>query len=307
MTVELAIPAALQLLRNLLLNGAAIEELLVPLRALQLRGLSKLDLTVQIERMRAANSATNDDEMFDELCLAALDVVHGAIPDSLIWDAAHEAASLLPRCLGQESLNAAMEFALAPSDLLPPRAAIAGEHLALTERLALAAYEVIEAFEMRPQQAEIVRAPKSPFTTRPAAVLTFPDRLVLEALTTTVEQNLASELPEAVVWPRSRGVGGSMSYNEHVLAWGTSHVVKADISNFYESVDHSLLAVFLISHLRISTLTARAIEAVLTSTMGFGRGLPQGPLASDVLASAYLLPIDSRLAAEGQAYPEFRS
>ena len=40
----------------------------------------------------------------------------------------------------------------------------------------------------------------------------------------------------------------------------------------------------------------QAVESLLTALMGIDRGLPQGVPASDLLASTFLLPIDSRLA-----------
>lgn len=268
-----------------------------------MRGMSQLDLTVQIERLRAVNDATTDDEEFEERCLTVLDLVHGVTHDSLVWDAAHEAAALLPRAIGREELAGATTHALVPSDLLPPRATPDETQVVdVAGLLGESVGRVIEAFELRPQRAAIVRAPKGAFTSRPAAVLAFPDRLIFEALASVVEGKLDDALPEMVIWPRNRTDKGSATYTQRVVDWQSAYVVKADVSHFFESIDHSLLAVFLTTHLRVSTVVARAIEAFLDATMGFRRGLPQGPLASDVLASAYLLPLDLRLAESATPY-----
>ena len=302
MSGELAIPSALSLLRKHLEEGAYPEDLLLPLRALQMRGLSKLDLTVHIERIRASRAAVDPDEAFDARCLAALDIVHGVVRDSLIWDAAHAAASLLPRCLSIEALSEALPFALEPSDLLPPRSHVPNERSDIRSALVTAVNSLVDGFDMRPEPAELVRAPRRAFTTRPASLLTFPDRLVLEALTTLVETALQSQLPASVIWPRRRTAAVSASYTDRVQEWDSDYVVKADISHFYESVEHSLLGVFLSSHLSLSSVISRAVEAILGATMQLPRGLPQGPVASDVLASAYLLPIDRKLEESDRQY-----
>ncbi|MGB6059554.1 MAG: RNA-directed DNA polymerase [Microthrixaceae bacterium] len=149
------------------------------------------------------------------------------------------------------------------------------------------------------------RVPKGPFTTRPAALMAVPDRLVYEALAGLVEIAIAERLPSEVMWPRSRGTQPDRVATSVALSWETSYIVKADISSFYEAVDHPLLAVFLISHCSLNVIAARAIEALLTSTMGLPRGLPQGPPGSDVLASAYLLPLDAWLREQGVRFVRY--
>lgn len=304
MTSVLAVPSAIDLLRRQLAAGPAeLGNLALPLRALQLRGVPQLDLVVQIERIRATNDASTEDEQIEENCLLALDIVNGQVPrHGLSWDASSRSASLLARALSESAIASALSFALEPSDLLPPRARPEGMPPAVSSILAFAVNQAVESFALEPEKAELVRAPKSPFTSRPAAIMAFPDRLALEALMTPIEVALQTALPEAVVWPRNRATPGTGSFSNTVLEWGSEYIVKADIAHFYESVEHSLLAVFLATRLGANLLVARGIEAVLTATMGIERGLPQGPLASDIAASAYLLPIDQRLAETGQPY-----
>lgn len=305
MPSELAIPSALALLDNNIRSGADAATLGLPLRALQMRGLSKLDLTVHVERLRAANAATDDMEQVEETCLLALELIDGGLRVGLEWDAAHDAASLLPRCLTPNDVRAAITDSLVPSDLLPPRPADLGLGAGFHDVLARAVTETMESFVLLPLRAELVRAPKSAFTTRPAALLALPDRVLLEALASEVEVSLATALPAAVVWPRARAQPATQSFGERVLAWGSRYVVKADVAHFYESVEHSLLAVLLATRLNIRSTTARAVEALLTATMGKAQGLPQGPLASDVLASAYLVAVDQQLVDDGLRFLRF--
>lgn len=303
----LAIPSALDLLRAQLQIGVDAEDLALPLRALQLRGLTKLELVVHVERMRAANDASNADEQLEENCLVALDIIHGSLPGlGLRWDSAQLAASLLPRCITESDILAAIPYALRPSDLLPPRGGPTEAHSTVGETLGRATFAAAMSYELPPARCDLYRVPKSPFTSRPAALLTLPDRLVLEALSGFVESKLSDALPDAVVWPRNRAQAPAHNLaTARVLEWTAPYVVKADISSFYEAVEHSLLAVFLASHLELPVPRARALESMLTSVMGLQRGLPQGPPSSDVLASAYLLALDRRLAADDATFVRY--
>ena len=83
----IAIPDSLQLLRQGLIEGASVEDLALPLRALQQRGLSQPDLVLKIERIRIENQLTGADEEVEERSLLALDLVHGVGGDqALQWD-----------------------------------------------------------------------------------------------------------------------------------------------------------------------------------------------------------------------------
>lgn len=304
---EISIPTTLNVLTSVLRGSPAEGDLRLPLRALQFRGLSKLDLVVFVERVRERNAATDDLEHVEENCLLALDIIHGAAGGaSLSWNAQHDAASLVARCLDEGLVRQGLQHGLEPSDLLPPRGRIPKRGRAsLESALASATIGLFDSFERLPAQAEIFRVPKGPFTTRPAALMAIPDRLTYEALAGVVETAIADRIPPEVLWPRRRSQQPDRVATSEALSWGTPYIAKADISNFYEAVDHSLLAVFLISYCELNVIAARAIEALLTSTMGIPRGLPQGPPGSDVLASAYLLPLDAWLRAQGVGFVRY--
>lgn len=304
MSEHIAVPAASDLLRGHLLQGGTAAELALPLRALQQRGLSQLDLALKIERVRAQNDVLDKSEEVEDRCLLALDLVHGyGSQFGLRWDAGSRAAILLARAVSAEHLASAIDHALAPSDLLPPRTA--GIDRSLKNALATATVSVLEERNLIPAAAWSVRVPKRNFTSRPAAVMGFPERVALEALATQVEPHLARVLPLQVAWPRGRADETMQRVFETVQSWESSYIAKGDVANFYEAVDHTLLAVLLSTRLGVNSLTSRAIEALLTATMGLGRGLPQGPPGSDIFASAYLAAVDQELAASGLTFLRF--
>jgi Reverse transcriptase (RNA-dependent DNA polymerase) len=73
-----------------------------------------------------------------------------------------------------------------------------------------------------------------------------------------------------------------------------AYIVRADVSGFYESIDHRLL------HQVLVTLTGKVdlVDALLDflgQVMSAPRGLPQGLDTSDALATAYLSNVDSEV------------
>jgi Reverse transcriptase (RNA-dependent DNA polymerase) len=292
-----AIPTALDSLRRQLVTTSTVADLSMPLRALQLRGLSQRDLAVYVERLRAVNDVTDKEELIEENCVLALEMIEGDLPRiGLRWDASTELASLLPRVLDDERIAAALPFALEPSDLLPPRSNPRDADDATWRYASEATAQWVESLEYLASPAAMFRAPKDAFTSRPAALLAIPDRVVLEALATYTEAALDAALPKQVIWPRKRLERPSSPTDRATIrAWKSRYVVKADVANFYERIEHSLLGVVLSTKLNIPFAAARATSALLTVTMSSDRGLPQGPLASDILASAYMLLVDQRL------------
>ena len=55
-------------------------------------------------------------------------------------------------------------------------------------------------------------------------------------------------------------------------------------------VDHSLLGLVTSTHLEMPRKYGQAVESLLTALMHIDRGLPQGVQASDLFATAFLLP-----------------
>jgi hypothetical protein len=302
---ELAVPAALDLLERQLRELDDIENLALPLRALQFRGLSKTDLLVHVERIRAHNDATSADPTLEENSLTALDLIHGRRPGlGLQWDAPHMAASLLGRLLNETLVNEAIPLALEPIDLLPPRPEAPTDDVRSV--LATGTLSAVRNQSRLPMRADLVRVPKSAFTSRPAALVALPDRIALESLTREVDQVLPKLLPPTVIWPRTRSQPPNpQAAAQAALSWGSPYIVKADISAFYEHVNHSLLGTFLSTRFDVPVGVARAIESMLSTVMGAPSGLPQGPGFSDVLASSFLCGLDRDLYERGVRFVRY--
>jgi len=283
-------------------DAADLEQVL---RALQRLGLSKTDLCVHIERLRGHNDATVQSERVDENCLLALDLATGYAATGLRWDAATMAPLMLGAVLDREALAAAFACAVRPNDLLPPR-----PYDRLSEDLAgqLVAWvdDTIRRDDYHVEPAEIFRTPKSPFTTRPAALLALPDRLALEALAESIKVRLDNVLPNDVLWPRGQlpghGNGAIDDYRSRPLEWNSAYVAKADIADFYGTIDHAILGLITSSYLDMPKKYGQAVESLLSALMAIDRGLPQGIPASDVFASAFLLPVDLRLSNDGEKF-----
>ncbi|GJO33949.1 hypothetical protein NJB1507_46240 [Mycobacterium marinum] len=151
--------------------------------------------------------------------------------------------------------------------------------------------------DYEPERAVIVPVVKPRYSTRPAALLNLADRVVyhamVEPLRLRIEKGLVSD--RVLFWPRAKQ--SEKRWGDFELAplvpEGT-HIVKADVSGFYESIDHRLL------HQVLLTLTGKidlidALMDFLGQVMAAHRGVPQGLDTSDVLATAYLSNVDSEM------------
>jgi len=269
--------------------------------------MSKDELRILIERVRAANSASKDDEVLDETCSDALMILDGA-PGGLDWSPERQAGDAVSRLLEGLGLDTSLPDALLPSDLLPltaERDSLGPEDVS---RFASVLSETIRHFDYAPRPAYFVRAPKSAFTTRPAAVMDAADRVVFESLAGMIRGPLEASLPGSVLWPR-QGADRDEAYaafQTEPSTWKGTHSASADIESFYEYVDHAILARIAKSFLGADTTLCLAIEKFLDAIMDSNRGLPQGPAASDTFASLYLLPLDEALATSEWEYVRYQ-
>jgi hypothetical protein len=189
------------------------------------------------------------------------------------------------------------------NDLLPPREddKVTGE---LSSRFITHFRTQLSSENYQPQVAKFVRVPKAGFTSRPAAALTLRDRVLYEALVRCLTEGLHAYLvpQDVVLWPREKTQRKEwQAFQRAPLAGAATHVIKADVSGFYDSVDHGLLADQLIYATGEVEVVACLID-FLGEIMGSIRGLPQGLPPSDVLATAYLQPIDAAMIREGFSY-----
>lgn len=303
---ELVFPTTLDALDGLILGEEPppLAEVAQRLRVLQRLGMTKSELIVHIERLRAVNDVSDDREQVEENAVLALEIVAGSTRLGLDWGAGETAAAWLPRALSREHLDSGADAALAPSDLLPARPRFPNDN-DLAARMSLRQWLELSQHAYKPTTADFFRSPKAGLTTRPAALLAPQDRLVYEALAEVITPKMSSACPPHVVWPRDRTPRGNYSeFAEAPRSWDVEFVVRTDIASYYESIDHAFLAVVLGRTLATGGAFTIALEAFLDTVMNSTVGLPQGPAASDVLASAYLTDIDREL--ERREWPVMR-
>lgn len=182
------------------------------------------------------------------------------------------------------------------NDLLPPRPDDkAGGQVG--KRFVDALRHSLTVGEYEPERAVIVPVVKPRYSTRPAALLNLADRVAYHALVEPLRQRIEKGLvsDSVLFWPRAKEIDKRWSEFENApVGVEGAYVVKADVSGFYESIDHSVLQQVLV------TLTGKVnlVDAVLDflgQVMGAARGLPQGLDTSDVLATAYLSNVDSEV------------
>jgi hypothetical protein len=293
------IPDAFDTLERRLRDSDDFEGVSQVLRLLQQLGLSRDDLQVRLEQIRAVNKVRGYDETLEQNCITALEVILGyAGEDSLRWDAEENARLLIPRCLTVEQLHSAIEPALARSDMLPERRkSVPVPELAKSLTPILSTK--LDRFDFTPQPASLFRVPKDRFTTRPAALLAPEDRFCFQALADMIAPALAVAAPSNVMWPRGVGHLDHAEFAAKPLEWDYPYVVNVDIERFFEHVDHGRLALILASELRANSVFTRTVEAFIDSIMSSSSGLPQGPSASDIFASCYLLTADHWLLEQG--------
>lgn len=205
----------------------------------------------------------------------------------------------------QDKLNfsGAISKASIPNDLLPSRledkvgGELGKEFVAHLERL-------INEERYSPATASFIQVPKPGFTTRPAALLTLVDRVVYESLVDAIKPAIEKKLISDVyvMWPRANYVPKRWGEFERApISSGDEYIVNIDVTAFYDSVDHSILSGKIVETIGEDKF-ARAISSFLTKIMGATRGLPQGILASDTLATLYLQSVDSAMLRSGFNY-----
>ena len=192
--------------------------------------------------------------------------------------------------LDRLDLHAALKNASQSNDLVPPRYEdkVGGE---LGNRFSEALARDLRSGAYDPHPAPVVAVPKSDLTTRPARVLTLPDRVVYEAIVSLLRPRIDTFLlgNDIVFWPRGDDSAGRRwaAFEKSAIQTDCSYVVRSDISNFYESIDHELLATTIVNATGYRDV-ADVLQHFLARVMGFGRGLPQGVVSSDTLATVIL-------------------
>ena len=205
--------------------------------------------------------------------------------------------------LSRLDITLALRQASQPNDLIPVRSddRVGGE---LANRFIEYLTKQIEDGSYAPNPASFVPVPKPGFTSRPAAVLTLVDRIVYEALVEPLRPRLAKFLLEyeIVLWPREQYVTKRWREFESLPVQNEyPYVVEADVSGFYDSIDHNLLEDDIVRATGERDI-AQALREFLYRVMSSKRGLPQGLMPSDTLATTFLQPFDAILVRAGFGY-----
>ena len=207
--------------------------------------------------------------------------------------------------LGNMDLRDAVARGLTRNDLLPKRPddKAGGE---VANRFVASLARDLELGRYVPSEASFVPVPKVNNATRLAALMTLTDRAVyfalVEPLRARIEQALISD--DQLLWPRAVDKDKAWSTLETApLEEDGAYIVLADVSSFYESIDHDLLAARLVE-LTGNVPVVHALRDFLGKVMGARRGIPQGLDVSDVLATAYLSSVDGLMSRS--LWPYFR-
>ena len=191
-----------------------------------------------------------------------------------------------------------------PNDLLPPRPEdkVSGE---VGKRYSEHLVRQLQKGEYDPIPAQTIPVPKSRFATRPAALLSLSDRVVYEAIVAILRPRITRFLlgDGIVFWPRGDLASKKQwkTFEKSVLKQESDYIVRCDIAGFYESIDHETLANSIVNATGYGDV-AEALLHFLRRVMGTGRGLPQGLISSDSLATVYLADVDFAMIRNGYRY-----
>lgn len=200
-------------------------------------------------------------------------------------------------------LEGAIANASTPNDLLPSRLEdkVGGE---LGKEYVAHLEKIITDGNYSATEASFVSVPKPGFTTRPAALLTFADRMIYEALVNSIRPKIEKKLisDSYVMWPRAVYVAKRWGEFERApIEAGQEYIVNIDVTAFYDSIDHSILEDKIVQIIGEKDV-ARCICRFLTTVMNSIKGIPQGLLPSDTLATLYLQSVDAAMLRSGFNY-----
>ena len=141
-------------------------------------------------------------------------------------------------------------------------------------------------------EPEVVWVPRRGNGSRPVPDVSFRERVVLEALVGRLADLLAPYQAVLGLHPIDGAEAGERGqFENRPLQRPGDVVVIADVSSFYEYVDHDVLEQDVVE-LTGDVDLATALRQALREITGREVGIPQGPRSSDLLADLYLSGVD---------------
>lgn len=150
-----------------------------------------------------------------------------------------------------------------------------------------------KTYQMGPYHTFLVHEPKQ----RVIMALPFRDRVVQHALCTIIEPIFEARfIHDSYACRPGKGVHRGVTRLTAFLRrahqrWGPVYALKADIAQYFPSIDHGVLLTLLSTHIRCPD-TLWLIAHILQSGGVDGRGLPIGNLTSQLWANVYLHALD---------------
>lgn len=173
------------------------------------------------------------------------------------------------------------------------------------------------ALSWQPSSPDRIYLPKPSGLQRPLTLLHLEDQIVLQALANVVAAKIARRRRQYVYKTVFSNIQQPLVSIFFVEKWqvtyaafsaqvekhfysGRTWVADFDLAAFYETISHDLLlrTAFPRSRQTESMTWLRGCLSAWTSARpanSLGHGLPQGPIASDFLAEAFLLPVDEAM------------
>jgi CRISPR-associated protein Cas1 len=147
---------------------------------------------------------------------------------------------------------------------------------------------------------------------RPLSVPVVRDRVVQNGVIAVVEPRFEKEFENcSFAYRRGRSVKQALQQIEYLHGCGYQWVLDADITSYFDNVDHGLLLAR-VSELITSKRVVGLIEKSISAKIYDGRhlsehtkGLPQGSPLSPLLANLYLDSFDDQMLAAGQKLVRF--